>query len=210
MLTAAVIAHIAPACKDPHGWVPVLEDAAWEWNIRSPVRIAYWLAQLAHESAQFNKTVENLNYSAEGLMRTWPTRFKGVAQDYEHQPARIASRAYAGRMGNRDEASGDGWRYRGRGLIQITFHTNYLNCGDALKENLVANPEKLETPILAARSAGWYWGANALHRFADQGDFKGLTRAINGAETGMADREQFLARAIEALDLDSTLEGGVV
>jgi putative chitinase len=96
----------------------------------------------------------------------------------------------------------DGWRYRGRGLIQVTFHINYLNCGDALREDLLSNPEKLETPTLAARSAGWFWGANALHRYADQGDFKGLTRAINGSETGMEEREQYLARALEALDMD--------
>lgn len=209
MIAPALIQHIAPACRDPKGWAPVLEDAAWEWNIRTPQRIAFWLAQLAHESGQFNRTVENLNYSAEGLMRMWPTRFKGVAEEYEHNPVKIANRAYALRWGNRDEASGDGWRYRGRGLVMVTFHTHYMNCGQALGEDLLANPEKLETPIMAARSAGWYWGSNALHRFADQGDFKGLTRAINGGETGIEEREQFLARAIEFLDLDGTHDGGI-
>lgn len=210
MLTPAILTRIAPACRDPKGWAPILDDAAWEWSIRSPARLAYWVAQLAHESQQFNRLVENLNYSADGLLRMWPRRFADVADEYAHQPVKIANRAYAGRMGNRDEASGDGWRYRGRGLVMITFHQNYLNCGDALGVDLLAAPEQLEAPVMAARSAGWYWGANALHRYADQGDFKGLTRAINGAETGMADREQFLARAIEALDLDSTLDGGVV
>lgn len=202
MISASLISHIAPACKDPQGWAPVLDDAAWEWRINSPQRVAFWLAQIAHESSQFNRLVENLNYSAEGLMRMWPSRFKGVAHEYEHQPVKIANRAYALRWGNRDEESGDGWRYRGRGLIQVTFHINYLNCGDALRDDLLSNPEKLETPTLAARSAGWFWGANALHRYADQGDFKGLTRAINGSETGMEEREQYLARALEALDMD--------
>ena len=202
MISASLISHIAPACKDPQGWVKCLEDAAWEWNITTPQRIAFWLAQCAHESAQFNRMVENLNYSAEALLKTWPGRFKGVADDYAHNPVKIASRAYALRWGNRDESSGDGWRYRGRGLIQITFHSNYVTCGDALGVDLIAYPQKLESPPLAARSAGWYWGSNALHRYADQGDFRGLTRAINGGETGLEEREQYLARALEALDVD--------
>ena len=205
MITPGILTHIAPQCRDPIGWAPVLEDAAWEWGIRSGMRLAMWLAQTAHESQSWNRTVENLNYSSEGLMATWPARFKGVADAYARDPVRIANRAYAGRLGNRDEGSGDGWRYRGRGLIQITGYRNYVECGACLRENLVAAPEKLETPILAARSAGWYWGTNALHRFADAGDFKGLTRAINGGENGLADREAFLSRALKALDVDVTI-----
>ncbi|CAA7618363.1 glycoside hydrolase family 19 protein [Magnetospirillum sp. SS-4] len=179
-----------------------LAAACAEWGIDTPLRLAAFLAQIAHESGQFRALAENLNYSAEALLRVFPRHFDAEgAEAYARQPERIAARVYANRMGNGDEDSGDGWRYRGRGLIQLTGRANYAACGEALRLGLVHAPEMLEQPGLAARSAGWFWQRNGLNRPADAGNIETITRRINGGLSGLKDRKAHYARACTALEV---------
>ncbi|TAN57611.1 MAG: glycoside hydrolase family 19 protein [Magnetospirillum sp.] len=185
-----------------HRCATPLAEACAEWGIDTPLRLAAFLAQIAHESGQFRSLAENLNYSAEALLRVFPRHFDaGRAAAYARQPERIAARVYANRMGNGDEASGDGWRYCGRGLIQVTGKTNYAACGAALGLDLIAQPELLEHPGPAARSAGWFWHRNALNRPADARDIETITRRTNGGLTGLEDRKAHYARACAALEV---------
>lgn len=156
-------------------------------------RAAGFLAQTAHESAQFTAVKENLNYAAEGLMKTFKKYFPDAvtANAYGRRPEAIANRVYANRLGNGDEASGDGWKFRGRGVIQVTGKTNYLACGKFLGIDLSSSPEYLETLPGAVQSGVWYWTANNLNRYADQDDIKGLTKAINGGYIGLEERTKF-------------------
>lgn len=173
------------------------------YGIETPVRYAMFLAQVAHESGGFKRLEENLNYSAEALLEKWPKRFTATeAQSYARQPERIANRIYAGRIGNRDEASGDGWRFRGRGLIHITGLKNYARCGAAISpvpDFFIKNPEALKRPIYAAESAGWFWRDANCSAAADQGDFELVTRRINGGLNGLEDRLQWWAKAKQIL-----------
>jgi len=161
-----------------------------KFDINTPERKAAFLSQCAHESGNFNIVVENLNYSSEALMRVWPRHFTTheVAQQYHRQPERIANRAYANRMGNGPESSGDGWKYRGRGLIQITGRNNYTACSKGLGLDLINNPELLEKSPAAVLSAGWFWNENKLNLIADTEDITLLTRRINGGVHGLQDR----------------------
>lgn len=165
------------------------------FGIDTAPRRAAFLAQVAHESARFARLTENLNYSALALSRTWPTRFRGddgqpnpLARRLKNRPSSIANEVYSARLGNGDAETGDGWRYRGRGLIQITGRNNYRDCGEALRVDLLADPDVLTSPLYASLSAGWYWDARRLNVFADRGDVEGLTRAINGGLNGISDR----------------------
>lgn len=166
-----------------------LTDAMAEFGIDTPLRQAAFLAQVAIESGYLTATVENLNYSVASLMSVWPSHFDAdEAADYGRQPERIANRAYANRNGNGDEASGDGWKYRGRGLIQLTGLDNYRACGDGLGLDLVGSPELLEEPFNAARSAGWYWSVNRLNALADERDIVHISKRINGGTEGLGER----------------------
>lgn len=178
-------------------WAPSIAAAAARYGIDTSLRVAAWLAQIAHESARFACVVENLNYSAEGLQRIFPRHFPtdDLAQKYARKPGPIASRVYANRLGNGDEASMDGWTYRGRGLIQITGRGNYLACGKALGLPLVSNPELLLTPSHAAMSAAWFWDARGLNAVADLGEIERVTRLVNGGLHGLADRVAIYTRA---------------
>lgn len=181
-------------------WHRPLNDACGLFEIDSLGREAAFVAQCAHESNGFTVLVENLNYSAAGLLGTFKKYFTPQqATDYARQPERIANRVYANRLGNGNEASGDGWRYRGRGLIQITGLANYRACGRALGVDLVANPALLEDPQHAALSAGWFWQTNGCNELADAADFEALTRRINGGLNGQADRLAWLEKAQAAL-----------
>ncbi|MGO4416784.1 glycoside hydrolase family 19 protein [Cupriavidus sp. KB_39] len=175
MITPAILRAIMPAAgRRADVFALPLVDAAQRFDISKPARLAGWLAQLAHESGQLLYTRE-----------IWgPT------------PAQLR---YEGRVDLGNTEPGDGKRFIGRGLIQITGRKNYLLCGLGLHLDLLAMPALLEQPIAAAASAGWYWQAHNLNRFADAGDFVGLTRAINGGTNGLADRQQFWARAKTAL-----------
>lgn len=179
-----------------------ISAAMEEFGINTPARKAAFLAQVAHESTQLGSLVENLNYSAEGLIATWRRRFTFAdAAAYARKPERIANRVYSSRMGNGDEASGDGWRFRGRGIFQITGRANYTACSLALynDELLIERPELIEQPEGACRSAGWFWQARELNKWADSGDFKTLTIRINGGMNGYAERAEFYLRARKTL-----------
>jgi putative chitinase len=190
-ITAAQLAQVVPQlpAAQLEQYLPALNAALKEFQIDTAPRAAAFLAQTAHESAGYRRLSENLNYSAQGLRGTWPSRFDAnTAAAFAHQPEKIANRAYASRLGNGDEASGDGWRYRGRGVIQITGRSNYKDCGDLLGVDLTATPELLEQPELAFRSAGLFWQRKQLNDLADQGDMVRITKAINGGTIGLDER----------------------
>jgi len=201
MITEAVILRIAPKCTAPKAHVEPLADAAREFDINTPARIAAWLAQLAHESQQFNRMEENLSYSAERLLQVFPKYFRtwAEAESYARQPERIANLVYANRFGNGPPESGDGWNYRGRGYIGLTFADNYREIGRSIGVDLLAHPHKAKERPVAARIAGHYWRGRGCNQLADVGDFEGLTRRINGGLNGWADRVRLWKRAQEAL-----------
>lgn len=170
-------------------WLPHVQRVAADADLSSLDRLAAFLAQTGHESLGYSLLEEGLNYSAKALLATWPRRFTPeTAAACARKPERIANIAYANRFGNGDEASGDGWRYRGRGLVQVTFKENYIACGKAIGGDFVAAPSALALPSWAALSAGWYWTTRKLNDIVDGGDFEAATRAINGGTHGHADR----------------------
>ena len=179
---------------------PALAAAMEEFEIDTPKRIAMFLAQCAHESGYFQAVKENLNYSADGLTKIFPKYFRDVnPQDFHRQPQKIANRVYSGRMGNGDEASGDGWKFCGRGYIQLTGKSNYTECGEELEKDLLSDPGYLETPEGAARSAAWFWWNNDLNKYADADDIVTCTKKINGGTIGLADRKEIWEDTLEAL-----------
>lgn len=181
-------------------WIDAINATFEKFDISTPERQACFLGQCAHESGGFTALSENLNYSAASLCRVWPKRFPTVTdgQNYERNPQKIANKVYANRMGNGDEESGEGFAYRGRGLIQLTGKSNYEACGEAIGVDLVSNPDLVATPEYAALSAGWFWDKNNLNKFADENDMTGLTKKINGGTHGIEDR---VARTQLALDV---------
>jgi putative chitinase len=185
---------------DGERWHEPIADACASWDINTAVRIAMFLAQTAHESAGFRRLIESLKYSAAGLRRTWPQRFSAAdAQDMAYDEVRIGERAYGGRMGNGPEGSGDGFTYRGRGLIQITGRANYVVMGEHLGADLTVEPELLTDPLWAAYAAACFWDLNGCSDAADADDFRRVTRIINGGENGMEDRLNWLAVVQEAM-----------
>lgn len=201
MISPDDLRQIMPAARGAADlYYQPLSAAADRFDISTPARLAAFLAQVAEESAQLNRISENLNYRAASLAALFPRHFDAAsAAAVEHQPERIANILYAGRMGNGDESSGDGWLYRGRGLIQITGRDNYGACGDALGLPLLDQPDLLLQPDGAAMSAAWYWGSHHLNDLADAGDFVGITRKINGGTFGEGDRESFWNAAKQVL-----------
>jgi putative chitinase len=181
-------------------WIDAINETFEKFDISTPERQACFLGQCAHESGGFTALSENLNYSAASLCRVWPKRFPtlGDGQNCERNPEKIANKVYASRMGNGDEESGEGYAYRGRGLIQLTGKSNYQACGEALGVDLVENPDLVATPQYAALSAGWFWNKNKLNNYADKGDMEGLTKKINGGTHGIEDR---VARTQAAIDV---------
>lgn len=164
-------------------------------------RQAAFLAQCGHESAEYCAVIENLNYSSKALRAIFGKYFptEELATQYHRQPEKIANRVYASRMGNGDEASGDGWKYRGRGLIQLTGKNNYTKCGEYLCYDLLSNPEYLETPMGAVESALWFWTTNNLNTYADSEDIRGMTKRINGGYNGLDERLHYYEIAKESL-----------
>ena len=177
-------------------WVNAINETCEEFAIDSPYRIAGFVSNVAHESAGFKFVKENLNYSAASLMRVWSSRFPTVeiAQRYAMQPEKIANRAYADRMGNGDEASGDGAKFLGRGLIQLTGKNNYVAYSMACDNEALTKPEIVEQPKYAAESAGWFWSVNRLNQLADAQDITGMCRRINGGLNGLDDRQMKYAQ----------------
>ncbi|NMY07718.1 glycoside hydrolase family 19 protein [Pseudomonas veronii] len=198
-ITEQQLLQILPSAGRQAGvFVPALNTAMNRYGIVGTARAAAFIAQVGHESGQLTRLVENLNYSADGLMKTWPSRFELVrATACARKPEQIANIVYSGRMGN--TAPGDGWKYRGRGLIQVTGKTNYAACGEALGLDLINQPELLEQPQYAAMSAAWFWSANGLNTLADAGDLAKITQRINGGTNGMADRQALYDKALKVL-----------
>jgi putative chitinase len=185
---------------DGERWHEPIADACASWDIDTAARIAMFLAQTAHESAGFRRLIESLKYSAAGLRRTWPQRFSATdAVDMAYDEVRIGERAYGGRMGNGPEGSGDGFAYRGRGLIQITGRANYVVMGEHLGADLTVEPELLTDPLWSAYAAACFWDLNGCSEAADADDFRRVTRIINGGENGMEDRLNWLAIVQEAM-----------
>jgi putative chitinase len=198
----------AAKIKNPEKWLEAVVATCQEFEINTPERIASFLAQTSHESGGYTMLSENLNYKAATLAACWPNRFaelgpdkkpkkdeKGkliptaVANSIAGKPELIANLVYSSRMANGPAESGEGWKYRGRGLKQLTGKDNYTRCGNALGVDLVSNPDLLLDPLYAARSAGWFWKANNLSAFADAGDIKGMTKKINGGFIGLEQRQ---------------------
>ncbi len=207
MLTASLLKQVFPLCADPAGWTQALNPALERYEINSRARLCSFLAQTGHESSQFNRLVESLNYTtAQRLMRVWPRRFptEASALPYVRNEAKLANYVYANRLGNGDGASGDGFRFRGRGIIQITGRSNYAGAGQAIHIDLVNAPDRLLTKEVAALAAAWFWQSRGLNALADDKtddndleDFSEITRRINGGTVGI--RERLLAfNAIEA------------
>ncbi|MCB1985500.1 MAG: glycoside hydrolase family 19 protein [Burkholderiales bacterium] len=188
VLSDRLKAHIPDAVLDQ------IPDCMDKFSINTPLRLAHFLAQCAHESMDFSALEENLNYSAEGLKKVFAKYFTGdLADSYARQPEKIASRVYANRMGNGDEASKEGYKYRGRGYIQLTGKENYGKFATAINDDVVSNPDwvKSKYPLL---SAAWFWDTRTLNQLADQGSgdevVKQVTRRVNGGTIGLNDRIQ--------------------
>lgn len=204
-------------------YLPFVQAVTHQRLISTPRRLAAFLAQVGHESAGFTVLVENLNYSADGLAATWGPRFaqknsagqyitvmdggrlrrlpNNDAQKLHRRPEAIANRVYSDRLGNGSEASGEGWLYRGRGLIQVTGKTNYRQCSLGLfgDERLLVSPELLHQWHWAVESAGWYWNLRNLNALADGDDFERVTKAINGGLNGQAHRLELYRQALGLL-----------
>jgi putative chitinase len=182
-------------------WYTALEQLLDDYEINTPQRVAAFVAQCAHESGNFVFIKENLNYKAASLMKTFAKYFPtaDIAAQYANRPEQIANRVYANRMGNGDEASGDGYRYCGRGLIQLTGKDNYTFFAGSLDISVEGAAEYLATFEGAAQSACWFWETNSLNRYADSGDIKGLTKAINGGYIGLEDRISHYEHALHVM-----------
>jgi putative chitinase len=161
------------------------------YDIATPIRQSAFIAQVGHESGGFNYTKENLNYGADGLRKIFPRYFPGnLAESYARNPAKIANRVYANRMGNRDEDSGDGYKFRGRGLIQITGYDNYITLSESLELDIDSTISYLESDEGAIMSAGWFWDKRNLNPLADVENIELITRKINGGLNGLDDRKR--------------------
>jgi putative chitinase len=182
-------------------WYEALCDILPGYNIDTPERVAAFLAQCAHESGGFKFLKENLNYKAASLRKIFPKYFPTdeLAQQYEKKPEKIANRIYGNRMGNGDEASGDGFRYCGRGLIQLTGKENYSWFAASLEIPVEEASEYLETFEGAVQSACWFWETNNLNQWADKGDILTLTKRINGGTIGLEDRIKHYNHALHVL-----------
>ena len=176
------------------------------FGILTPAQQASWIGQCGHECGNFRILEENLNYRAPTLLKLFPKTPKRQwgftpeeAAAYEKQPQKIANRIYGNRMGNRDEASGDGWRFRGSGFLQLTGHSNFYHAGQALGVDFVMQPELVRTPMYAAQTAGWFWQTHKLNQYADKGDFLTMTKRINGGTIGLEDRIKHINHALHVL-----------
>ena len=182
-------------------WVDALNETFSRFNLTSNNQKAMFIGQCSHECGNFRTLEENLNYRAETLMKLWPKRFPSLefAKQYEKNPKKIANSVYASRMGNRDEASGDGYRFRGRGALQCTGHSTYFHAGKALGVDFVMQPDLVATPKYAALTAGWFWETHKLNPPADALDYTKVTKIINGGTIGLDDRIAHVKQALAVL-----------
>jgi putative chitinase len=182
-------------------WVDPLNETFERFDILTPRQQAAFIGQCGHECGHFKMLEENLNYRAETLMKLWPKRFPSLefAKQYERNPRKIANSVYSNRMGNRDEASGDGYRFRGRGCIQLTGSANYFHAGKALGVDLVMEPDLVATPQYAALTAGFFWNTQRLNALAEVLNHIALTKKINGGTIGLDDRIKHTNHALAVL-----------
>jgi putative chitinase len=192
--------HIDPSLAD------AFNETFERFGILTPLQQASWIGQCGHECGNFKIMEENLNYRAATLLKLFPKTPKRAwgftpeeAAAYEKQPKKIANRIYGNRMGNRDEASGDGFRFRGSGFLQLTGHSNFYHAGKALGEDFVMQPELVRTPKYAAQTAGWFWQTHKLNQIADGRDFVTMTKRINGGTIGLDDRIKHINQALAVL-----------
>jgi putative chitinase len=180
-------------------WYEALSSILPTYEIDSPQRVSAFIAQCTHESGGFKRLKENLNYKAESLVRVFPKYFPSldIAKQYAHDQEKIANRVYGGRMGNGDESSGDGFRYCGRGLIQLTGRNNYTKFAESIGMAVEEVPSLLETFEGAVKSACWFWKTNNLNQYADTGDILTMTKRINGGTIGLEDRVKHYNHALE-------------
>lgn len=202
ILTIAV-AFTAVAKKN-EGLLSILAEELPKYDIDTPLRVCHFLSQMSHESAGFTVLQENLNYSSEGLLKVFKKYFTPeTAKVYHRKPQMIANRVYANRMGNGSETSGDGWKYRGRGIIQLTFKSNYTKYSKLIfKDNrLLDNPDlaiELRTACLVACE---FWKENNLNSLADKDDIYSITKKINGGLNGLEHRKELLEKAKKAIGI---------
>jgi putative chitinase len=187
--------HIGPQ------WVDALNETFQRFAILTPRQQAAFIGQCGHECGNFRVLEENLNYRAATLMKLWPKRFPtlDIASEYAGKPQKIANKVYASRMGNRDEASGDGYRFRGRGCIQLTGSSGYFHAGKELGVDFWANPDLVATPQYAALTAGWFWSTHNCNKLAEAADWLGLTKKINGGTIGYDDRVKHTNEALAVI-----------
>ena len=184
--------HIEPSLAD------AFNETFERFGLATPAQQASWIGQCGHECGNFRIMEENLNYRAPTLLKLFPQTPESAAA-YEKQPQKIANRIYGNRMGNRDEASGDGFRFRGSGFLQLTGHSNFFHAGQALGVDFVMQPELVRTPRYAAQTAGWFWQTHRLNQYADSGDILTMTKRINGGTIGLEDRKKHIEHALHVL-----------
>lgn len=212
MLQTTAQLRAATGCTQARAdlFLPFLQGAMKAYDITTPRRIAGFLSQIAHESARLEQLSENLNYSVDALLGKFgrhriseaDARRLGRAPGRPAQQEAIANAIYGGEWGRKNLGNfvhGDGWRYRGRGLKQLTGRANYDRCGAAIGEDLLSYPDRLLLPVNAALSAGWFWRTNGLNDLADRGDVPGMTRRINGGTNGLEERQALYSQAIGVL-----------
>ena len=200
MIIADQLRSILPNCKDPVGWSAALNDQLPKFGIITVEQVSMFIAQCGHESGEFNFISENLNYSGDRLLVIFPKYFKGVdVTKYHRQPEKIANRVYASRMGNGPEASGEGFKYRGSGLIQLTGKENFTKGSQALfkDDRLVTNPDLVRTDkTVALQTALWYWDSRRLGNVTD---IVAATKIINGGTIGIEDRTSKYNKGVKVL-----------
>jgi putative chitinase len=199
-LTEEMVTALLPKAKDIKEWHAAMTELFPQYGIDTPQRIAGFIAQCGHESAGFTVLEENLNYSEKGLMATFPKYFRDRSPAaYERKPEAIANVVYANRMGNGSEKSGDGWKFRGRGVIQLTGFENYTNFAKAVGKDVDQVIKYLGTKKGALHSACWYWDSRNINATADAGDIVKMTKLINGGTIGLEDRKKHYEHALEIL-----------
>jgi len=201
ILTKGQLSQMVPGNPYIDHWYEALEQLLPDYDINTPQRVAAFIAQCAHESGGFKFIKENLNYKAASLRKVFPKYFPtdDLAAAYAQKPEMIANRVYGNRMGNGDEHSGDGYRYCGRGLIQLTGKDNYTRFAESLEISPEDVAEYLTTFEGCAQSACWFWESNNLNKWADAGDIVKMTKIINGGTIGLEDRIKHYEHALHVL-----------
>jgi len=197
VLTPEQVQTFAPKCSaaTAQALIDRVNELGAQYGLTTVLRLSHFMGQTHHESGGFTVFVENLNYSAQRIPQVWP-RLASRAAELARNPQRLANAAYAGRIGNGDEASGDGWRYRGRGIIQLTGRANYRERGDAVGIDLEGSPNRASWPDIAVELALSFWKAKRCNEAADSGDVAKVTKIINGGVVGLADRTAQTDRAL--------------